>query len=83
MAIVLTYDTANWDATALANRQMRSAGRTVWNEDDYNACVARIEHLAIVFYRENCAPEYGPVDLRAAFCALQQTKGMKFILRGR
>lgn len=33
---------AGWDA---ANRSMRAAGRTQWNEDDYNAMAAEYERL--------------------------------------
>lgn len=33
---------ASWDA---GNRSMRSAGRTAWSEDDYNAAVAEYNRL--------------------------------------
>lgn len=45
MKLVMTYDLAHragWDA---GNRSMKTAGRTVWNEDDYNACWAEFNRL--------------------------------------
>ncbi len=33
---------AGWDE---GNRSMRQAGRTVWNAEDYNACVCKYNEL--------------------------------------
>ena len=39
MIIPVTYDLAMAAGRDAANRQMRAAKRTAWNEDDYNRAV--------------------------------------------
>jgi hypothetical protein len=44
-AITITYDLAMASAKDAANQQMRKAGRTAWNEDDYNLSVVKFHRL--------------------------------------
>jgi len=43
--VKLTKETARAAATDAGNRSMRKAGRTIWNEDDYNAAVDEFDRL--------------------------------------
>lgn len=45
MRITMTYGLAMAAAKDAANRSMRKAGRTKWNEDDWNAMCAEFERL--------------------------------------
>lgn len=43
--IYITQALINSAATDAGNRSMRSAGRSKWNDEDYNAAVAEHERL--------------------------------------
>jgi hypothetical protein len=43
--LTMTYEIALAAGKDAANRNMRQNGRTVWNEDDYNAAVAVMDKL--------------------------------------
>lgn len=45
MKIIITPDIARAIGQDAANRNMASAGRTVWNEEDYNLAVAEMNRL--------------------------------------
>ena len=42
---VWTYELAMAASRDAGNRSMRAAGRTAWNEDDWNVAVATFERL--------------------------------------
>ncbi len=42
----MSFQLAHAAATDAGNASMRKAGRTCWNEQDYNAAVAELERLA-------------------------------------
>jgi hypothetical protein len=81
MGIILTYDIAMAAGQDEANRRMRAAGRKKWSRADYNACIDRVNRLAVVFYYANDPEPVGPVELAVACFALQQTRGMSCIRR--
>ena len=43
--IILTEELARASGTTEADRNMRRAGRKVWNADDYNAAVKEFDRL--------------------------------------
>ena len=45
------YDIAMAAGKDAANRSMRAAGRTSWNEDDYNEAVKETDRLMSLFER--------------------------------
>lgn len=51
--IILTKELARAAAMDAANRNMREAGREVWNIDDYNVAVRALEHLLTSFILGN------------------------------
>lgn len=43
--ITVTYEIAMAAGRDAGNRSMRAAGRTSWNEDDYNTAVELVQRL--------------------------------------
>lgn len=76
--IYLVWDSAYADSVDTANRRMRKDCRKVWNEEDQQAACDRLDHLAVVFYRENIEDDPN-VDIDLARYSLHQTKGYSII----
>jgi hypothetical protein len=59
--IVITQDLAHAAGMDAGNRSMRRAGRTAWNEEDYNAAAAE-EHRLL--------PCPAPYAQKCSFCRI-------------
>lgn len=78
--LVLNWDSAHCVATDAANVNMRARRaknpklKARWSQADSAVYCAKLERLAEVWYRSECAV-YGPVDMREAWMLFAETRG--------
>ena len=85
--LVLNWDSAHAVAQDAARANMRARRaknprlRERLSAADHDIYVAKLEYLAVLFFRTNFELPIGPVDLREAWMALAETRGQGVLCR--